>query len=53
MKYRKFNKINVEVSPIGFGCMRFKTKMGKFDYADAEKQIMTAIENGEEIEWLW
>ena len=23
MKYRKFNKINVEVSPIGFGCMRF------------------------------
>ncbi len=45
MNYR-LDKYNNKLSVLGFGCMRFKTKMGKIDYADAENQIMTAIEGG-------
>lgn len=45
MNYRK-DKYGNELSTLGFGCMRFQTKMGKIDYIEAEKEVMYAIENG-------
>ncbi len=45
MQYRK-DKYGNELSVLGFGCMRFTTKMGKIDYQKAEKEIMMAYENG-------
>lgn len=45
MNYRK-DKYGNDLSILGFGCMRFKRKMGKFEYEKAEKQIMTAINSG-------
>ena len=45
MNYRK-DKYGNELSTLGFGCMRFQTKMGKIDYVEAEKEVMYAIENG-------
>lgn len=45
MNYRK-DKYGNELSALGFGCMRFQTKMGKIDFAEAEKEVMYAIENG-------
>ena len=45
MNYRK-DKYNNDLSILGFGCMRFKMKMGKTDMESAEKQVMTAIKNG-------
>ncbi|MBQ7386433.1 MAG: aldo/keto reductase [Ruminococcus sp.] len=45
MNYRK-DKYGNELSVLGFGCMRFQTKMGKIDYNEAEKEVMYAIENG-------
>ena len=45
MNYRK-DKYGNELSILGFGCMRFQTKMGKIDFSEAEKEVMYAIENG-------
>lgn len=45
MKYRK-DKYGNDLSILGFGCMRFKTNLGKIDFSLAEEQIMTAINNG-------
>ena len=45
MNYRK-DKYGNELSALGFGCMRFQTKMGKIDFAEAEKEVRYAIENG-------
>ena len=41
MQYRKNN-----ISILGYGCMRFTTKAGKIDLEKAEKEVLTAIENG-------
>ncbi len=45
MKYRK-DKYGNELSALGFGCMRFTTKMGKIDFEKAEREILTAFEQG-------
>lgn len=45
MNYRK-DKYGNELSILGFGCMRFQTKLGKIDYAEAEREIMAAIDGG-------
>ncbi|MBE6794862.1 MAG: aldo/keto reductase [Ruminococcaceae bacterium] len=45
MNYRN-DKYGNKLSTLGFGCMRFQTKMGKIDYGEAEKEVMYAIENG-------
>jgi len=47
MEYRKFEKLGIETSLLGFGCMRFPlTKDGKIDEMEAEKMLDLAIENG-------
>ncbi len=48
MNYRK-DKYGNELSILGFGCMRFKTKkgnIGKIDIEKAEKEILKAFKNG-------
>ena len=45
MNYRE-DKYGNKLSILGFGCMRFQTKMGKIDMEAAERQIMTAINGG-------
>lgn len=45
MKYRK-DKNGNDLSVLGFGCMRFQKKRGKIDMAEAEREIMTAYNNG-------
>ena len=45
MNYRK-DKYGNDLSILGFGCMRFQTKMGKIDMEEAEREIMLAYENG-------
>ena len=45
MNYRE-DKYGNKLSVLGFGCMRFTTKMGKPDFDKAEKEIMTAYNNG-------
>ena len=45
MNYRK-DKYGNELSILGFGCMRFQTKMGRIDFSEAEKEVIYAIENG-------
>ncbi len=45
MNYRK-DKYGNDLSVLGFGCMRFQTKMGKIDFGEAEREVMYAIENG-------
>ncbi len=45
MNYR-FDKYGNKLSVLGFGCMRFQTKMGKIDFDEAEREIMLAIEGG-------
>ena len=45
MNYRK-DKYGNELSALGFGCMRFQKKLGRIELEKAEKQILTAIENG-------
>lgn len=45
MKYRK-DKNGNELSVLGFGCMRFKKKMGRIVMEDAEQQIMKAFNSG-------
>ena len=45
MKYRK-DKYGNDISALGFGCMRFTQKGGKFDYDKAEREILAAIAGG-------
>ena len=45
MRYKE-DKYGNKLSVLGFGCMRFKKKMGKINMADAERQIMNAFNNG-------
>ena len=47
MKTRKLEKLGIETSLLGFGCMRFPTTAeGKIDRVRAEKMIDEAIANG-------
>lgn len=47
MEYRKFEKLGVAPSLLGFGCMRFPTNAeGKIDYEKSEAMIDYAIANG-------
>src|SRR3989337_1954440 len=49
MKYRKFGKLNWEVSALGFGAMRLPTTDGNpanIDKPEAIKMIRYAIDNG-------
>ena len=45
MNYRQ-DKYGNQLSILGFGCMRFTRKMGKFDIEKMEREIMTAYKNG-------
>ena len=45
MQYRK-DRYGNEISVLGFGCMRFTQKGGKFDFEKAEKEILAAYEAG-------
>ncbi len=45
MNYRT-DRYGNKLSILGFGCMRFKSKLGKIDIEQAEKQVMTAFESG-------
>lgn len=47
MEYRKMEKLGLDVSLLGFGCMRFPlAEGGKIDQAEAQKMIDKAIESG-------
>lgn len=47
MEYRKFEKLGISASALGFGCMRFpQTKDGKIDEAATMPLFEKAIENG-------
>lgn len=45
MKYRE-DKYGNKLSVLGFGCMRFKKKMGRISMSDAERQVMNAFNSG-------
>ena len=45
MKYRK-DKYSNEISALGFGCMRFQRSGGSIDMAEAERELMAAIDAG-------
>ncbi len=45
MNYRE-DRYGNQLSVLGFGCMRFKNKLGVIDMDETEKQIMTAFEGG-------
>ena len=45
MNYRT-DRYGNQLSVFGFGCMRFKNKLGKIDMDETEKQIMAAFKGG-------
>jgi len=45
MKYRK-DKYGNEISALGFGCMRFQRSGGSIDMAEAERELLAAIDAG-------
>ena len=45
MKYRK-DKYGNDISALGFGCMRFRRSGGSIDMAEAEREILSAIDAG-------
>ncbi len=45
MNYR-LDKYGNKLSVLGFGCMRFQSKMGKLDFEEAQREVMAAIEGG-------
>ena len=45
MQYRK-DKYGNDISALGFGCMRFRRNGPAIDMAEAEKEILAAIESG-------
>ncbi len=45
MKYRK-DKHGIELSALGYGCMRFTQKNGKIDIDKAEKELLRSIDLG-------
>jgi len=45
MKYRK-DKYGNDISVLGFGCMRFRRSGGGIDMAEAEREILAAIDAG-------
>ena len=45
MQYRK-DKYGNDISVLGFGCMRFRRSGGSIDMAEAEREILSAIESG-------
>ncbi len=45
MQYRT-DRHGQALSILGFGCMRFQRKHGSFDYAEAEREILSAIAHG-------
>lgn len=45
MLYRK-DKSGVEISQLGYGCMRFSRKGSSIDFDKAEKEVLAAIEKG-------
>ena len=45
MNYRT-DKYGNKLSVLGFGCMRFKGTLGKIDIAEAEKEIVKAVNEG-------
>lgn len=49
MKYRE-DRYGNKLSVLGFGCMRFKKKMGRINMADAERQVMNAFNSGVSME---
>lgn len=47
MEYRKLEKLNIETSLLGFGCMRFPTlETGEINELEAEKMLDKAISSG-------
>ena len=45
MKYRK-DRYGNDISALGFGCMRFRRSGGSIDIAEAEREVLAAIEGG-------
>lgn len=45
MHYRK-DKHGEELSILGYGCMRFQRKRGNIDFEEAEREILSAIQQG-------
>ena len=45
MQYR-LDKYGIELSVLGFGCLRFPQKKGRIDMEATRKQIRLAIEEG-------
>ena len=45
MNYRT-DKYGNRISALGFGCMRFPRKMGAVDFAETEREILTAFRSG-------
>ena len=45
MNYR-LDKYGNQISALGFGCMRFQRNLGSIDLAEAEREILAAIDGG-------
>lgn len=46
MQYRTDTRSGNQLSALGFGCMRFHTRMGSIDLAQAEQLLRAAIDGG-------